>query len=117
MNTKTFRISVFSTLSLAIGALTMNAASASTQDSSASRVTVRYADLDLSQPADAQVLYRRLQRAAASVCGTTTSGDLEAKSRWARCYRQALQQAVTQVHAPQLVVAYRSDVDHSAPRG
>lgn len=72
-------------------------------------VTIRYGDLDLSQPKDVQVLYRRLQRAAASVCGWTSAVDLSAYLHWQRCYSDALQRAVSEVRSPELLVLYQGD--------
>lgn len=72
-------------------------------------ITIHFSDLDPSQPKDAQVLYRRLQRAAASVCGWTNSADLPAHLHWQRCYSEALQRAVSQVSSPELLALYRSD--------
>ncbi len=71
-----------------------------------SRVTVHYADLDLSRPADTQVLYRRLERASAAVCGRMDPMNLGARERWQHCYRDALQRAVMQVDSPQLLAVH-----------
>jgi UrcA family protein len=75
-------------------------------------ITIHYSDLDLSQPKDAQVLYRRLRRAAAIVCGWTYSADLSAYLDGQRCYSEALQRAVSQVRSPQLLALYRGDSSH-----
>lgn len=69
-------------------------------------VAVSYSELDLSKPAGVEVLYDRLQRAAAKVCGfhertsslfyTSTTAEKKA------CYQDALSRAVAQVDAPLL---------------
>jgi UrcA family protein len=78
-------------------------------------IKVAYAGLDVSQPAGAQLLYRRLQQAAQGVCGRLDPIDVGAYLRWQHCYDAALQRAVLQVNAPQLLALYRSDTGtHSA---
>lgn len=79
-------------------------------------VKVAYAGLDLSQPVAAQLLYHRLQHAAQDVCGKLDPIDVGAYVRWQHCYDAALQRAVLQVNAPQLLAVYRSDAGraHSA---
>jgi UrcA family protein len=66
-------------------------------------VTVSYRDLDLARAADVRTLYRRLQRAAASVCPTVIESELSGRLAWQRCYRSALGNAIEQVHSPELL--------------
>ena len=80
-------------------------------------VRVMYADLDLSQPADVQQLYRRLQRGSATLCSSLDQADLAAWGRWERCYSQALQRAVLRINAPQLLVLYRDDAARATSHG
>lgn len=80
-------------------------------------VRVTYADLDLSQPAGVQQLYRRLQRASATVCSALDQADSAAYSRWESCYSQVLQRAVLRVNAPQLLALYRSDSANATSHG
>ena len=82
----------------------------------AASVSVTYADLDLSQPAGAQQLYRRLQRASRTVCGSVDQANLAAYLRWQDCYSDALQRAVLRVNAPQLLALYRTD-PHTTSHG
>jgi UrcA family protein len=65
-------------------------------------VTVRYADLDLSSPAGADALYRRIQAAARQVCGFPGT-DLVEQSSWRSCYRSAVGDAVRKVNSPLLI--------------
>lgn len=70
------------------------------------KIPVRYADLDVSQPAGAQELYYRLQHAALVAC---TNGDqvaLEPLANPAACYEDAIAEAVRTVKQPQLTVIY-----------
>ncbi|HEX2788945.1 MAG TPA: UrcA family protein [Steroidobacteraceae bacterium] len=80
-------------------------------------VKVAYAGLDLSQPVGAQLLYRRLQQAAQGVCGRLDPVDTAAYLRWQHCYDGALQRAVLQVNAPELLALYRSDAGHARSAG
>jgi UrcA family protein len=81
-------------------------------------IKVSYSDLDLSRPADAQVLYRRLKQAAAAVCGSSVSAaELLRYAHWRRCYDPALHNAVMQIDAPELLTRYRSDPSNDHARG
>jgi UrcA family protein len=81
-------------------------------------IKVSYADLDLSRPADAQVLYRRLKQAAAGVCGSSVRpAELLRYDIWRRCYDPALHNAVMQIAAPELLTRYRSDQNNDHARG
>jgi UrcA family protein len=80
-------------------------------------IKVAYAGLDVSQPVAAQLLYRRLQLAAQGVCGRLDPIDTAAYLRWQRCYDAALQRAVLQVNAPQLLALYRSEAAHAHSAG
>jgi UrcA family protein len=80
-------------------------------------VKVAYAGLDLSRPVGAQLLYRRLQQASQGVCGRLDPIDTAAYLRWQHCYDGALQRAVLQVNAPQLLALYHSDASHAPSAG
>jgi UrcA family protein len=80
-------------------------------------IQVAYAGLDVSQPVGAQLLYRRLQQAAQGVCGKLDPIDVGAYLRWQHCYDAALQRAVLQVNAPELLAVYRSDAGHAHSAG
>jgi UrcA family protein len=80
-------------------------------------IKVAYAGLDVSQPMGAQLLYRRLQQAAQGVCGQLDPIDVGAYVRWQRCYDGALQRAVLQVNAPELLAVYRSEADRGRSAG
>jgi len=71
-------------------------------------VRINYANLDLSRSADAQLLYRRLKQAAATVCGNVDSRELAAYRVYQRCYQGALDRAVMQVNSPQLLALHRA---------
>ena len=68
-------------------------------------VTVSYADLDLSSPAGAQTLYRRIQGAAQQVCGYAGADVIE-QAIWKSCYRSAVGDAVKKVNEPLLTAVH-----------
>ncbi len=71
-------------------------------------IAVSYADLDLSNAADARLLYTRIRWAARKVC--TLDGEMGhvAQSReHAQCVQRAVDQAVMAVNNPVLVAMYR----------
>lgn len=84
-------------------ALSASAAFADTRESEKEAIAVSFAELDLSKPAGAEVLYDRLQRAAAKVCGVhdqSSSLPFAATADRKACYQNALTQAVAQLDAP-----------------
>jgi UrcA family protein len=89
----------------------------SAQAAPAPTVTVSYRDLDLSRPTDVQALYRRLQHAAAEVCGPVPEGELPRYLAWQRCYHIALDSAVLGVRSPELLAIYRASPDGGAAAG
>jgi UrcA family protein len=62
---------------------------------------VSYADLDISTPAGAQVLYQRIQRAAREVCPADNFHDL-AVWHARQCISKSVDEAVKAVHSPAL---------------
>jgi UrcA family protein len=83
----------------------------------APQVTVSYRDLDLSRPADARVLYARLRRAAGTVCQPVPAMELARHLAYEQCYGAALEQAVNQINAPQVMALYRADASSNARHG
>jgi UrcA family protein len=65
--------------------------------------TVKYGDLNLQSEAGARALYRRLQSAAARVCG-----DDYRSFGWRQCYQKALSGAVDDVGAPTLMAVHHA---------
>ena len=83
-------------------------------DSSAESRTVKFADLDISNPSGAHVLYRRIRAAAQVVCSYyffLTDTDK------ARCVRDATADAVTKIGQPALSALYNANNKTSAPSG
>ncbi len=65
--------------------------------------TVRYADLDLTKPAGAKVLYGRIRVAAREVCGF---GDWPLPVNYQGCVDGAIDNAVTKVNSPALTTLH-----------
>jgi UrcA family protein len=70
------------------------------------QVPVVAADLNLSQPVDARVLYGRLSSAARTVCGDSLRVDARPVTDYASCYELALGAAVRSANRPQLTMVY-----------
>ena len=72
-------------------------------------VTVRFADLNLSSPQGATVLYRRLESAASLVCETSDPGDGPFHSLDAgKCADRAVRGSVKKISAPLLTAVYNA---------
>jgi UrcA family protein len=93
-----------SSLALA-GSLTLGGAAAL---AAAPSTVVSYANLDLSQPRDAQVLYSRIRRAADLVCANYVGYDLAASTQHDTCVMRAVDDAVRVVNRPVLDAVHRA---------
>lgn len=83
-------------------------------DPSAESRTVKFADLDVSNPSSAHVLYRRIRAAAQVVCSTYFFATDTDK---ARCVRDATADAVTRINQPALSAVYSANNKTSASNG
>jgi UrcA family protein len=81
-------------------------------------VAVRYADLDLSRPADVKVLYHRIRLAADATCGERelTGAHLPLPS-WEQCVAQAVDAAVARVDRPALTAYHHEHTTDVARKG
>ena len=70
------------------------------------KISVSAAGLDLSRPADAREVYRRLYFAARTACGKGNRVGLQPPSSFVDCYEKALGDAVRSVNRPQLNIVY-----------
>jgi UrcA family protein len=66
-------------------------------DQDTRRVSVHYADLDLSDPVAIQTLYGRLRDAARVACDDSATGEIQRKSAYRECFDGALQKSVNTV--------------------
>jgi UrcA family protein len=72
------------------------------------RITVRFDDLNLEQPAGVAALYRRLRHAAEHVCGEPQRpGSAIISPYWRACVAQAVERAVVTVDRPALTAYHR----------
>ena len=70
-------------------------------------VTVSYADLNISSPAGATVLYGRIKRAAGLVCGTSPNpAEMGRHLIWRACVDGAVANAVATVGSPRLTALH-----------
>jgi UrcA family protein len=71
-------------------------------------VSVKYGDLNLGSRADAQVLLKRIQAAANTVCGGAPDfRQLDQLARFQACRRSAVARAVVAVDSPSLTAMAR----------
>jgi len=81
-------------------------------------VSVKYADLDLSRPADVKVLYHRIHRAADAACGERElMGSHLPLPSWSQCVAQAVDAAVAQVDRPALTAYHHEHTTEVARKG
>ena len=86
----------------------------SAADASTSGRTVKFADVNISTPSGAHVLYRRIRAAAQVVCSNyffATDTDR------ARCVRDAIADAVTKINQPALSAVYNANNGTSVLNG
>lgn len=94
------------------GALASSFSAVSAADSSFASITVKYADLNVASPSGALVLYERIRTAAQSACSYfwfKTDADE------ARCMRNTIANAVTQVNQPALSAVYNAKYKTPSP--
>jgi UrcA family protein len=99
----TFRLTFTVTSALALALLCIAASQvASAGDSAPKQQVVKYADLDVSGPAGATTLYKRLTSAARQVCSGLDGMRLDEKQRYRTCMTDATANAVAAVNKPAL---------------
>ena len=72
------------------------------------QTTVKFADLNVSNPEGAAALYARIQQAARQVCLPLDGASLGSKSRMSACVHKAIADAVAKVGQPALFNAYNA---------
>ena len=109
------RTSVLQRVSLLVSCLAAivfglaSASSVATTVNGERSIKVSYGELDLTKPTGAEALYRRIRRAAFTVCGAYDSpmpGSYAAKSR---CFKSAVDDAVSKVNSPLLTSLHRNE--------
>jgi UrcA family protein len=94
-----------------LGFLGLGLCVVATADPSDESRTVKFADLDISNPSGAHVLYRRIRAAAQVVCSYYFFATDTDK---ARCVRDATADAVTRINQPALSAVYNANNKTSA---
>ena len=69
-------------------------------------VTVSYGDLNLASDAGVESLYRRLSRAASTVCKDFDRRSTEQRMKWQQCHEKALSAAVFDVNKASLTALH-----------
>jgi UrcA family protein len=110
MHPKTVVVSARSLVGAAAVACTLFAGTAAAKDHNVTvAIHVSTQGLDLSQPADAQTFYSRLERAAWVACTGGNRVDLVPADNPKGCYEKALGGAVRSAGAPMLTQVYLYD--------
>lgn len=85
----------------AIAALGFVSTAQAADDSSTVSVRVSYSDLNLSSPAGAQAVLRRITQAAKGICGAEPGiNDLSSHQAYGRCVKQIVDHSVTSLDKP-----------------
>ena len=95
-------------LAIAVSAIAM----ADSAETVSSRI-VRIADLDLRSREGAEAVYQRIVHAADAMCSLswgmrTLGGSATLAAQVRECKAEAIERAVTQVHAPMVTAVFRS---------
>lgn len=107
MNRRSQSLTLLAALSSTVLALGAGVAMAAIPLDPTPAAIVRVRDLNLSKPADVATLYGRISRAASSVCNAANPSPLPHMSYSLRCYRDAMDRAISQIDSPELVALYR----------
>jgi UrcA family protein len=89
-------------------AASFSAVSAAADSTPVRTSIVKYDDLSLSSPRDANVLYRRIRSEAAKVCSLPMEADLRVRMQEAACAHSAIRDAVIKVNEPTLFNVYNA---------
>jgi UrcA family protein len=117
MNTKIQTQTTFRPAALLLcGAMTVGGlqATARAADDGLPKETVSYADLDISKPAGAKALYRRIAAAARRVCSVNSYQDLAMMKQESICTDKAIDNAVKTVGSPALSALRPGSMTHLA---
>ena len=72
-------------------------------------IRVSYGELDLTKPAGAESLYRRIRKAAFTVCGAYDSPMPWSYTAKSACFKTAVDEAVSKVNSPLLTSVHRNE--------
>lgn len=93
---------------LALALAVPAASQAASADSATVSIPVRVGGLNLTQPADAAVMIRRLETAALEACGASKFSlrEYQQAVRESACYRDGMNSAVAQLGSPTVNALY-----------
>jgi UrcA family protein len=77
-------------------------------------VVVKYADLDINTPRDAEKLIERIEHAAVQLCPQVDFMEIERYAASLRCRNDVVARAVSSINSPQLAAVYASRFHHVA---
>ena len=110
------RIGMIACVAFGVSGITSHAYAADASNEVATR-DVSFAGLNLTKPADVEVLYRRIAAAASQVCDTVAGPlPLETKFRVKRCMSDTIARAVADVDAPALTQYYAAKTHQADER-
>lgn len=101
-----------SSLSLVVAATALALCAATVPAASAETITtiVRYGDLNLAKGGDAQVMVKRIERAAHVVClPEPDANDQASSAEWQACFNKAVNGALDRLASPTVTAAYQGD--------
>lgn len=110
MNTKSTSRRLRGVIATAVlGAVTCSLASVcvAAQPMNPPQTTVKYADLDVSKPEGATVLYARIQQAARQVCRPLEEYNFRSKA-FDACVHKAIAEAVVKIDRTALFIVYNA---------
>jgi len=98
------------------GAITLCAlqATARASDDGLPKRTVSYADLDISKPAGAKILYSRIQAAANQVCDFGAYWEMSTRQMQRDCVKGVIDKAIKDVDSPALSALHSTNPIHLA---
>ena len=97
-----------------LGTLALGFAATAPADDNLRKVTVKFADLNVSTPEGAAVLYSRIRAAAKTVCEVDDFSPFTSRSASA-CVRESITQAVTKVNQTALYTVFNEHYKASLP--
>ena len=109
------RFALIGTTTMVFG-MGLSHANAVTPDFVTPTLVVRFNDLNLSNPRDAQRLYQRIEGAAHEVCKIPQIRNLAMRSAQDACIRQAVTRAVEQVDSMQVTEIHQAAIQHGVNR-
>lgn len=106
--------SVFATVVLGAFACSLATICTAAQPTESPQMTVKFADLDVSNPEGAATLYGRIQRAALLVCRPLEELNFRSAAHEA-CMHDAIAGAVAKVNRPALLIVYNAHNPQPTP--